>query len=75
MQTTNKVKTKRHNKQTRLQIMPTLKGLDLYKTVEFPRNRYTVVSSTIQKVQMESEKRFSYRTDKDKNVIEVTRIN
>jgi hypothetical protein len=66
-----KVKEKQEVKQ---KIMPTLKSMELYRTVEFPKNRLTVVGATIQKVKVELGKDFSYRTNKETGMIEVTRI-
>ena len=55
-------------------ILPTLREMDLYKTVTWPISRLTVVNATIQKVKMETNKAFTYKTDREKGIIEVTRI-
>lgn len=73
--TTNKVKTKVTEKQeVNKKILPTLREMDLYKTETWPISRVCVVNSTIQKVKLESEKQFTYRTNRDAKTIEVTRI-
>ena len=72
--TTNKVMTKNLINNTSLRIMPKLKELAVYKTVEFPISKLTVVNATIQKVKMETDKVFTYRSDRTKKIIEVTRI-
>lgn len=61
-------------KEDRKKIMPTLKTMKLYDKEEFPKNRLTVVGASIQKVKVEFEKDFSYRTNKETGMIEVTRI-
>ena len=66
-----KVKEKQEVKQ---KIMPTLKDMKLYDKAEFPKSRLTVVGATIQKVKVELGKDFSYRTNKETGMIEVTRI-
>ena len=66
-----KVKEKQEDRQ---KIMPTLKKMELYKTVSFPKSRLTVIGATIQKVKVELGKDFSYRTNKETGMIEVTRI-
>lgn len=55
-------------------IMPTLRKLGLYKTAYFPIERLNVVNATIQKVEITTGMDFSYRTNRESGVIEVTRI-
>lgn len=65
---------KSENQRETVKILPSLKKLALYKSVVFPINRLTVISATIQKCQIESGKKFSYRSSRDTETIEVTRI-
>ena len=55
-------------------IAPILKKLELYKTVEFPINRSTVVRATIHTLKDDANLFFQTRKDSDKKALEVTRI-
>lgn len=72
--TTNKVKTKVSEKQdVSKKILPTLREMTLYANEVFPIRRYTVLNSTIQKVQTEEGKKFTFKKDQEKGIINVIR--
>jgi len=56
-----------------LRILPTIKALGLYEPAFFSMRRVSTISASIQRVQTETDKRFSYSTDKDDEVITVIR--
>lgn len=65
------------NKKAKLPISPTLKGLDKYKSTEFPLDQVQCVRSTIQALSTEFSKeglRFTTKKNKETNMLEVTRI-
>lgn len=57
----------------KIPIAPTLKGLNLYKTAKFSLNQYTSVNAAIQRLQTESDKRFTQKKNGIDKLLEVTR--
>ncbi|WP_159522961.1 hypothetical protein [Sunxiuqinia indica] len=55
-------------------IAPTLKGMNLYDTAEFPLSRVTSVRATIQQLKTESSSDFTTKKDKSNNMLKVTKI-
>ena len=55
-------------------IMPTLKNLQINEKAYFPLKRYSSVASSMHKVKMETESKFSYKADMENRIMIVTRI-
>ena len=57
----------------KIPIAPTLKSLGIYKSANFSLKQYTSVNAAIQRLQTESEKKFTQKKNKREQVLEVTR--
>ena len=60
----------------KVEIAPTLKKLELYKTAQFPLIQYNSVNAAIGRIQTETlkGKRFTQKKNNELKVLEVTRI-
>lgn len=65
---------KQQKREKKSPIAPVLKKLALYKTVEFPLTRKTVVRATITNLQDDANLFFQTRKNKETKMLEVTRI-
>jgi len=57
-------------------IAPLLKTIKVGDKAEYPMRRYSTIKTSIERVQKETGKKFSYRTvgSDEKSIIEVTRV-
>lgn len=55
-------------------IAPALKNLAVYDSKEFPLVRYSVINTTIQRIQTETPLRFTQKKNKENATLKVTRI-
>ena len=57
-------------------LAPILKKMKVGDKETYPLRRFSTIKTTIERVQKESKKKFSYRTigDDEKSQIEVTRV-
>lgn len=63
----------KNSKSQEVSITPELKTLNLYNSLKFPVKKYSSVCTIIQRLQTESDKRFSMRKLKEERLVEVTR--